>query len=271
VLLLAAVLASCAAPSGPPRDPEPSPVASTATVPSSAPSSATAAPTSQAPPSATATGRAPVVVLDPGHNGGNATHGAAVTRPVPDGRGGTKPCNTTGTRTDAGYPEHAFAWDLAQRIRAKLVARGVTVVLTRSDDSGVGPCVDVRGAAAAKTGADAMVSLHGDGSAPANRGFHVAYADPPLAPAQAGPAHVLAAALRDALRDNGFPVSNYIGRDGLSPRPDLAGLNLATRPAALVECANMRNAAEAALVSSPDGRERYATAVAAGILAFLGR
>ena len=33
----------------------------------------------------------------------------------------------------------------------------------------------------------------------------------------------------------------------------------------------MRNPAEAALVSSAAGRERYAAAISAGILAFLGR
>ncbi len=69
--------------------------------------------------------------------------------------------------------------------------------------------------------------------------------------------------------DAGFPRSTYIGRDGLSPRTDLAGLNLATRPTALVECANMRNAAEAAVVSSAAGRDRYAAAIAEGILRFL--
>jgi N-acetylmuramoyl-L-alanine amidase len=98
----------------------------------------------------------------------------------------------------------------------------------------------------------------------------VAYSDPPLNPAQTGPARELATALRDALRTGGFPDSDYIGKDGLSARDDLAGLNHATRPTALVECANMRNADEAAVVSSPEGRERYATAIADGVLDFLG-
>jgi N-acetylmuramoyl-L-alanine amidase len=73
------------------------------------------------------------------------------------------------------------------------------------------------------------------------------------------------------MRAAGFPESNYIGRDGLSARSDLAGLNLATRPTALVECANMRNPGEAALVSSPEGRARYATALAQGVLTYLNR
>jgi N-acetylmuramoyl-L-alanine amidase len=212
-----------------------------------------------------------VVVLDPGHNGGNASAPTEIRRAVPDGRGGEKACNTTGTSTDAGYPEHAFAFDVAGRVAARLEAAGVRVVLTRPDDHGVGPCVDERGRAGEPAGAAAVVSIHADGAAHDASGFHVAYSDPPLSPAQAGPAHALATALRDALRRGGFPDSDYIGRDGLSPRADLAGLNHATRPTALVECANMRNPDEAAVVSSPEGRERYAAAIADGVLAFLDR
>ncbi|OLT07074.1 N-acetylmuramoyl-L-alanine amidase [Pseudonocardia sp. CNS-004] len=209
-------------------------------------------------------------MLDPGHNGGNGSQPAAIRRQVPDGRGGEKACNTTGTSTDAGYPEHAFAFDVATRVAARLEASGIRVVLTRTDDDGVGPCVDERGRAGESADAAAVVSIHADGAAPTASGFHVAYSDPPLNPVQAGPAVDLATALRDAMRTGGFADSGYIGRDGLSPRDDLAGLNHATRPTALVECANMRNAEEAALVSSADGRERYAAAIADGVLHFLG-
>lgn len=212
---------------------------------------------------------AKVVVLDPGHNGGNSRAKEAINRPVPDGRGGTKACNTTGTATDAGYAEHAFTFDVARRVGERLSARGVRVVMTRPDDTGVGPCVDERGRAGEQAEADAVVSIHADGAAPGARGFHVAYAEPAVNDAQRGPARELAADLRDALVSAGLPRSTYIGRDGLSPRADLAGLNLATRPTALVECANMRNAGEAALVSSEAGRDRYATAIADGILRFL--
>jgi N-acetylmuramoyl-L-alanine amidase len=213
----------------------------------------------------------PVVVLDPGHNGRNARNLTEINRQVPDGRGGTKPCNTTGTQTDARYPEHAFTFDVASRVEQQLTAAGVRVVLTRTDDDGVGPCVDERGHAGESAGADAVVSIHADGAASRGTGFHVAFSDPPLNPAQEGPAHQLSVSLRDAMRAAGFPESNYIGRDGLSARSDLAGLNLATRPTALVECANMRNPGEAALVSSPEGRARYATALAQGVLTYLNR
>lgn len=210
-----------------------------------------------------------VVVLDPGHNGGNATHPEVVTQLVPAGRGRTKPCNTTGSQTDDGYPEHAFAWDVSVRVRDLLAARGATVVLTRPDDGGIGPCVDQRAATANAAGADAVVSVHADGSSAQDSGFHVAYSDPPLNPAQGEPAAALATAVRDALREAGFTPADYLGSDGLHGRDDLAGLNLAERPSVLVECANLRNPVEAAVVATPQGRASYAQAIAEGIERFL--
>jgi N-acetylmuramoyl-L-alanine amidase len=212
-----------------------------------------------------------VVVLDPGHNGGNAAHPSIINAPVPDGRGGTKACNTTGTATNAGYPEHAFTWDVAWRTRARLEAAGVRVVLTRPDDIGVGPCVDVRGRSGGRVGAAAFVGIHGDGASASGRGFHVITSSPPLAgPAMATASSALARAVRDAMTAV-EPVSNYLGSDGLDQRSDLAGLNLSTVPAIYLECGNMRNATDAAWMSSASGREAAAARLAAGILRFLGR
>jgi N-acetylmuramoyl-L-alanine amidase len=260
----AAAPTTAAAPSSSSAAPSVRPVAPShvpATVPAVAPRPA---PAPRAP-------AAPVVVLDPGHNGGNASHPATINAPVPDGRGGTKPCNTTGTATNAGYPEHAFTWDVALRMRSLLQAAGVRVVMTRPDDVGVGPCVDVRGRLAGKVGAAAFVGIHGDGAAPGGHGFHVitsslAPAGPRVGSASAG----LARTIRDAMTAV-EPVSTYLGRGGLDPRPDLAGLNLNTVPAVYVECGNMRNAGDAAWMSSASGREAVARRLAAGVLTFLGR
>lgn len=214
---------------------------------------------------------APVVVLDPGHNGANAANPGEINRQVPAGRGRMKACNTTGTATNAGYPEHAFTWDVAVRVRDQLTAQGVRVVLTRPDDNGVGPCVNRRAAIGNSSGAAAVVSIHADGSTnPAAHGFHVAHSAPPLNEAQGEPSTRLATAMRDTLVAKGFATSTYIGSAGLSPRDDLGGLNLSERPAVLVECGNMRNATEAAAFSTPGGRASYAAAIAAGILAYLG-
>nr|WP_245866312.1 N-acetylmuramoyl-L-alanine amidase [Prauserella marina] len=212
----------------------------------------------------------PVIVVDAGHNGGNASDPDAVNRQVPAGRGATKPCNTTGTVTESGYPEHAFTFDVARRVSDALDAKGLRVVNTRADDTGVGPCVDERAAIGNEAEADAVVSIHADGNiAEGARGFHIAYSDPPLNPAQEGPALELADAMLAAMSSSGFAPAGYIGEGGLDGRADLAGLNLSERPAILVECGNMRDAADAAVMTSPEGRQRYADAIVAGIFGYL--
>lgn len=237
-------------------------------------SSGTSAPsrTSASPTPTTAAPPAPsrVVVIDPGHNGGNSSAPDEVNRPVPDGTGGTKPCNTVGTETNAGYAEHAFTWAVALGIRDLLVAQGIQVVLTRPDDVGVGPCVDQRAAIANQSDAAAFVSIHADGSAAGNRGFHVITSTlDPAGPEIATASDFLAVAVRDAM-STVLPPSNYVGRAGLNERHDLAGLNLNLRPAVYVECGNMRDATDAALLTDPAGQAAIAAALAGAILAFLG-
>ncbi len=206
------------------------------------------------------------VFLDPGHN---AVNDASITQQVPNGRGGTKPCNTSGTATNDGYPEHAFTWAVVALISDALNQMGVRTQLSRDSDSGVGPCVDQRAALANAMHPDAIVSVHADGGPASGSGFHVNYSSPPLNDVQAGPAVQLAHTMRDALVQSGFQPATYIGSDGLYGRDDLAGLNLAQYPAVLVELGNMKNADDAARMQSPDGRTRYAAAVTQGIVAYL--
>lgn len=206
------------------------------------------------------------VVLDPGHNG---VADASISRQVPNGRGGTKACNTSGTATNDGYPEHSFTWDVTLHIRDALEQQGVHTVLTRDSDNGVGPCVDQRAAVANAAQPDAIISIHADGGPPSGHGFHVNYSSPPLGDIQAGPTVQLATTMRDALAASGLRASNYIGAQGMYGRADLAGLNLEKYPAVLVELGNMKNAADAAQIESPDGRARYAAAVTNGITTYL--
>jgi len=209
-------------------------------------------------------------VLDPGHNGGNASHTSIVTRPVDAGNGTTKPCNEVGTESSAGYAEHSFTWDVVVRLRPLLASHGIDVRLTRADDTGVGPCVDVRGRFGNALRADAVVSVHADGAPVGGSGFHVIEAARPLGPAAAD--HRLALAVRAALlAGSGLRYADYIaGGDGLDVRDDLAGLNLSTRPSVLVEAGNMRNRGDIALQDSAAGRQQIAVALSRGILAFLG-
>jgi N-acetylmuramoyl-L-alanine amidase len=194
---------------------------------------------------------------------------ASINRQVPNGRGGTKECQTSGTATNDGYPEHAFTWAIVGLISGALNQMGVHTQLSRDSDAGVGPCVDQRAAQANAMYPDAIVSIHADGGPPSGTGFHVNYSSPPLNDAQSGPSVQLARIMRDTLVQSGFQPANYIGSDGLYGRSDLAGLNLAQYPAILVELGNMKNADEAARMESPDGRAKYAAAVTQGIVAFL--
>jgi N-acetylmuramoyl-L-alanine amidase len=206
------------------------------------------------------------VFLDPGHSGINDS---SITRQVPNGRGGTKDCQTTGTSTNNGYSEHSFNWDVAVRVRAALEQLGVRTQMSRADDDSVAPCVDQRAAAANAMHPDADVSIHADGGPASGHGFHVNYSAPPLNEAQSGPAIQLATVMRDAMVAAGLQPSTYVGSNGLYGRADLAGLNLAEYPAILVETGNMRNADEAAQMETPDGRQRYADVITQGIVTYL--
>jgi N-acetylmuramoyl-L-alanine amidase len=206
------------------------------------------------------------VFLDPGHNGAND---ASINRQVSNGRGGTKECQTSGTTTDSGYPEHSFNWDVVLRIRAALTQYGVRTAMSRGNDNALGPCVDQRAAMANALRPDAIVSIHADGGPPDGRGFHVNYSSPPLNAAQSGPAVQFARVMRDQLVAARLQPSTYRGTDGLYGRADLAGLNLAEYPSILIEMGNMKNAAEAAVMENAAGRAQYAAAVVNGIATYL--
>jgi N-acetylmuramoyl-L-alanine amidase len=213
------------------------------------------------------------VVLDPGHNGGNSTHLSQINRLVYSGYGRHKPCNTTGTATNAGYPEHAFSWDVVNRVRRILLGRHVRVIMTRTSDTGVGPCVNRRAAIESTRGVSAAIAVHADGAAGGDHGFH-------LCVDSRRPEHATAATVARTRRLNsalhhslaassGLSVANYVGSNGYYYRDDLAGLNLSTKPTAFLELGNMRNAGDAHRQSTAAGRARIAAAIARGILAFL--
>lgn len=207
-----------------------------------------------------------VVFIDPGHNGSND---GSINRQVPTGRGGTKDCQTSGTATTTGYQEHTFTWDTALRVRAELSALGVRTALSRANDNGLGPCVDERANAANALHPNAVLSIHADGGPPSGRGFHVNYSAPPLNQVQAGPSVQYARIMRDQMQGSGIPPANYIGQNGLYGRSDLTGLNLAQYPSILVECGNMKNPADSALMESAEGRQKYADALVRGVAGFL--
>lgn len=229
-------------------------------------------------PSTTATPRkvlaGKTVVIDPGHNLGNARHIAEIDKPVDIGTN-RKACDTTGTATDAGYPEATFTLDVSHRLRTLLEKLGAKVVMTYDGDRAWGPCVDERARTGNAAHADAALSIHADG-APADRfGFHVIAPEPVHKGAAdtrpvAAPSLRLATTLRSHFKAvTGEPLANYLGGKGLTIRDDLGGLNLTTVPKVFIECGNMRNAHDAAALTNAAWRQHAAQGMADGLTAFL--
>jgi N-acetylmuramoyl-L-alanine amidase len=280
-LAAAAIAVTACGPAGVAAASHPSPhraaAAGTAPPPSSAaPSSA--APSSAAPATSARAGAAggagplagKTIGIDPGHNGQNKNDPAYLARTIWNGRE-TETCDTTGAETDAGYPEAAFNFAVATDLRADLIRDGANVVMTRPSNDGVGPCVDRRAQILNAARASAAIDIHADGGPASGRGFTV------LEPVADGPNNgVIAASLRFGadvhaalLAHTSMPTADYYGQGGYIRRDDLAGLNLTTVPKILIECGNMRNATDAALLASPAFQQRLAAAFTAAIVGFV--
>ncbi|MFI9004973.1 N-acetylmuramoyl-L-alanine amidase [Streptomyces sp. NPDC053541] len=215
------------------------------------------------------------VVVDPGHNPGNFRHTSDINKKVDIGTA-RKECDTTGTATNGGYTEAAFTLDVSHRLRDLLEKQGAKVLLVHDADRPYGPCIDERAAFGNAAKADAVVSVHADGSAVGHRGFHV------ILPARVsgggadtakivGPSRTLGEKLVTRFaRATGTRPANYIGSGtGLDVRDDLGGLNLSTVPKVFLECGNMRDPKDAALLTDAAWRQKAAWGIADGIGAYL--
>jgi N-acetylmuramoyl-L-alanine amidase len=211
-----------------------------------------------------------IVGIDPGHNGRNYTDPAFLNHQIWNGRE-WEDCDTTGTETDGGYTEAKFNWLVAKDLARILRSDGAKVVLTRKSNDGIGPCVNTRARILDRAHADVSVDIHADGGPSSGRGFTV------LEPVADGPNDkVIKSSVRFGrdvheafTRYTPMMVSDYYGHDGYISRNDLAGLNLTTMPKILIECGNMRNAADARLLTSVHVQREIAFALAKAIIRFL--
>ncbi|KQB86807.1 N-acetylmuramoyl-L-alanine amidase [Corynebacterium lowii] len=205
------------------------------------------------------------IYLDPGH--------AAITQSpyhkVTDGRGGWKPCQAPGTHALDGWPEHTFSWEMGQELKRQLEELGAQVSLSRPDDTGMADCIDTRARKENVSGADLVLSLHADINAEGNRGFHVSPIKDALPGNKAEESLELALDVRDALVEQGYATSNYLGSEGINPRSDLTGLNLSTKPKILIEFGNMQDSHDISVLHSAQGRAGMAQAVVEGVEEFL--
>lgn len=177
------------------------------------------------------------ITLDPGH-GGSQNGGAGSLR----------------------VPEKGLVLPIALRAAELLRGLGATVTLTRSADVTLG--LYERGLMAEASASDLLVSIHAnalpDGRDPRGvRGPEVYYTHPQAA-ALAGS---ILGQLRARLPELGPGA-------GLKPGADLALTRPTTQISLLVETAYLTDAGNLRTLSSPEGRERFAGAIAAGIAAF---
>jgi len=211
-----------------------------------------------------------IVGIDPGHNGRNYAYPSVIDRQVWNGRE-QEDCDTTGTVSDSGYTEAQFNFQVAGYLRADLIRAGARVVMTRTSNDGVGPCVNRRSAIINSAHADAAVDIHADGAPPSGRGFAILepVADGPNDRVIASSARLGADVRAAMLAGTTMPVSNYDGTNGIKDRDDLAGLNLTTVPKVLIEVGNMKNATDAEMLTSPAFQQRVAAALLQAIITFL--
>jgi N-acetylmuramoyl-L-alanine amidase/ribosomal protein L24E len=211
-----------------------------------------------------------IVGIDPGHNGLNYSAPQIINQLIWNGQG-YESCDTTGTETANGYTEAQYNFNVATDLEADLEDEGAQVVMTRTNNAGVGPCVTTRATIINDADANVAVDIHADGGPVDGRGFAVLepVADGPN-DAVIGSSAAFATILRNTfVADTPMPVSTYDGVDGLQPRNNLAGLNLTTVPKVLIECGNMQNPTDAALLETPAFQQSAASAMAQAITVYL--
>ncbi|WP_135227860.1 N-acetylmuramoyl-L-alanine amidase family protein [Deinococcus fonticola] len=177
------------------------------------------------------------VTLDPGH-GGTQKGGAGSLR----------------------VPEKGIVLPIALRVAELLRAQGANVNLTRTGDVTLG--LYERDLSAEAAGSDLLVSIHAnalaDGRDPRGiRGPEVFYTHPQ--------AQAVSQAILNQLRAR---LPDLGPGQGLMPEANLALTRPTTQISLLVETAYLTDAGNLRTLMSPEGRERFAQAIAQGIVDF---
>lgn len=182
-----------------------------------------------------------IVCLDPGHG--------------PD---------TVNGSPDGTYKEREFAWDMGQRVKALLEARGVSVVVTRREDNK--PSLTERARVSNSAGADCLVSLHTNAEGGAGWGSARGLMIYTSAGPTNAPRNVLARDIIDRMQEAGVLVrSTPIVHD-----MSLTVLVKADAPACLIEYGFHTSREDAALLKDGAYRDKLAEATARGICDWLG-
>ncbi len=217
-------------------------------------------------PSATGPLSGKVIVIDPGHTGKYSND--INMENVYMYNAGWRPCAQGGSISVNKVRENTLAWKVAQVVIPQLLARGATVVETRIDDNSYGPCNNERAEIANREKANLLLSIHFDGvDNQSLHGFHVITSDVMLGGTKIEKASQAAAeiAATHLKQETALTPSNYAFSDEgpIVVHRELGALNgVAAAPAILVECANIRQADDAAYVESDAGQQTLGTALA---------
>jgi N-acetylmuramoyl-L-alanine amidase len=210
--------------------------------------------------------RAPVVVVDPGHD----LRANPETEPIGPGSSTRKIKDGGGTRgVVSGLTEAELNLRVALRLRPLLERAGVRVVMTRTKNAGASMGNIARARIANRAGAALFLRIHADGSADSSvRGSHVLYpalrrgwTDDVYRPSRRA-ATIVQAEMLSAL---GFPDR------GLQERSDFTGFNWSDVPVILVEMGFMTNRTDDRLLATTAYQQRAAAGLCRGTLRFLKR
>ena len=203
-----------------------------------------------------------VVVLDPGHQ----RRSNNTPEPIGPGSAETKAKVTGGAQgVSTKIPEYEFVLQLSNKVKQRLEARGVKVVMTRTKHD-----VDISNAERAQVGngagADLAVRVHADSNVDRDiRGAST------LFPAANQWTKPFVQRSESAARKVQTAVVAATGASdrGVKERGDLTGFNWSKIPVILVEAGFLSNAAEDELLATPAYQDKLADGIADGVMAYL--
>jgi N-acetylmuramoyl-L-alanine amidase len=210
--------------------------------------------------------RAPVVVLDPGHD----LHANLETEPIGPGSSTQKIKDGGGTRgVVTGLSEAQLNLSVALRLRSLLQHAGLRVVMTRTATAGTSIGNVARARIANRARAALFLRIHADGSTDPETGgthtlypaFHRGWTDDIYSASKRAARLVQS----EEVRALGFPDR------GLQERTDYTGFNWSNVPVILVEMGFMTNPTEDRLLATSAYERRAAVGLCRGALRFLGR
>lgn len=213
-------------------------------------------------PASAPTGK--VVVIDPGHQGGNGPGG---TEPVGPGSSTMKAKYAYGaTGVVTKTPESELVLAVALKLRTALEARGITVVMTRTSQSQALSNIQ-RAQIANENHADLFIRVHADGITDSSvHGISV------LTPASIkGWTDTIAGPSKQAaqLALNALVAATGAANRGVSVRSDMTGFNWSKVPVILPEIGFMTNPDEDRKLATTAYQQQIANALADAAVQFL--